>query len=327
MSVFTLVLYGVSLGLGAGLLILALRFRRKYRDEDFAPLAYFLAAFTISGFLNLFGRALAFALLHASTPESQTTINLMFGFLIFPFMLTAVYCFLLLMGALRGAAVPVKARRAFYAFSALVVLVLVYVTTRYSDTRQVGPAAGFFGAINAGILAVYVALSLWGYVGAAKVHDPRRRRLARRVSASYALFFGLSLAVPWAWIHRRLPGVRPLPMILFYFSSNVPALLAFRGYWRRRSVARPEPATEGRDPNAAFAGRGLTPRELEIVGLILQGQSNKDIERTLFISVHTVKNHLYKIYQKMGVRSRFQVVAMVRGDENSSPGNGPDQTG
>ncbi|MBM3311536.1 MAG: helix-turn-helix transcriptional regulator [Candidatus Aminicenantes bacterium] len=116
-------------------------------------------------------------------------------------------------------------------------------------------------------------------------------------------------------------------MILFYFSSNVPALLAFRGYWRRRSVARPEPATEGRDPNAAFAGRGLTPRELEIVGLILQGQSNKDIERTLFISVHTVKNHLYKIYQKMGVRSRFQVVAMVRGDENSSPGNGPDQTG
>jgi DNA-binding CsgD family transcriptional regulator len=74
-----------------------------------------------------------------------------------------------------------------------------------------------------------------------------------------------------------------------------------------------------------FAGRGLTPREIEVVGLVLQGRSNKDIEKALFISIHTVKNHLYKIYQKLGVRSRFQVVAMVREGKNGSLENGGDE--
>jgi len=43
----------------------------------------------------------------------------------------------------------------------------------------------------------------------------------------------------------------------------------------------------------------------------LQGKSNKEIEHQLFISPHTVKNHIYSLYQKAGVKSRGQLVHLL----------------
>lgn len=56
---------------------------------------------------------------------------------------------------------------------------------------------------------------------------------------------------------------------------------------------------------------GLSAREREIVQRILKGKSNKEIEEELFISAHTVKNHIYHIFQKAGLKSRGQLVSMV----------------
>ncbi len=52
----------------------------------------------------------------------------------------------------------------------------------------------------------------------------------------------------------------------------------------------------------------ITPRELEIVELILKGRSNKQIANQLCIAHHTVKNHLYRLYQKLDVNNRFELV-------------------
>ena len=52
----------------------------------------------------------------------------------------------------------------------------------------------------------------------------------------------------------------------------------------------------------------LTPRELEILGQIAQGLSNKSIARRLGISAHTVKYHLEAVFTKLSVRSRAEAV-------------------
>lgn len=52
----------------------------------------------------------------------------------------------------------------------------------------------------------------------------------------------------------------------------------------------------------------ISRREQEIIRLLLDGKSNKEIEDTLFISIHTVKNHIYNVYRKLGVNNRFQLV-------------------
>jgi DNA-binding NarL/FixJ family response regulator len=59
----------------------------------------------------------------------------------------------------------------------------------------------------------------------------------------------------------------------------------------------------------------LTPRELEILRLVADGMSNQEIAGRLYLSVHTVKNHVHKILETLGVHSRWAAVqhAIERG--------------
>jgi LuxR family maltose regulon positive regulatory protein len=56
----------------------------------------------------------------------------------------------------------------------------------------------------------------------------------------------------------------------------------------------------------------LTQRELEVLGLIAKGLSNREVAQRLFISPKTVKRHTSSIYGKLGVHSRTQAVAKAR---------------
>ena len=57
----------------------------------------------------------------------------------------------------------------------------------------------------------------------------------------------------------------------------------------------------------------LSPRELNILELLSIGYSNKEIGEKLFISPHTVRNHLYKIYEKLHVNSRIEAMNKING--------------
>jgi DNA-binding CsgD family transcriptional regulator len=56
----------------------------------------------------------------------------------------------------------------------------------------------------------------------------------------------------------------------------------------------------------------LTPQELQIAQLAARGLSNQDIARQLYLSPRTVSTHLYRIYPKVGVRSRSGLAAALR---------------
>ncbi len=59
-------------------------------------------------------------------------------------------------------------------------------------------------------------------------------------------------------------------------------------------------------------GPDLTPREREILGLIAEGLSNRQIAARLVISPKTVKNHIWSLYQRIGVHERGQAVSRWR---------------
>jgi two-component system, NarL family, response regulator LiaR len=58
---------------------------------------------------------------------------------------------------------------------------------------------------------------------------------------------------------------------------------------------------------------GITPREHEILGLIAEGLSNRQIGERLFVSENTVKTHSSRLFDKLGVSRR--VLAVLKGQE------------
>jgi len=53
---------------------------------------------------------------------------------------------------------------------------------------------------------------------------------------------------------------------------------------------------------------GISQRERDIAGLLMQGKSNKEIADSLYIAPNTVKNHIHSLFQKLQVKSRFQLM-------------------
>ncbi|HEX2944966.1 MAG TPA: response regulator transcription factor [Clostridia bacterium] len=60
----------------------------------------------------------------------------------------------------------------------------------------------------------------------------------------------------------------------------------------------------------------ITEREKDIMDLIVLGKTNKAIGEQLYISEKTVKNHIYNLYKKLGINSRFELMGLY--NKNSS---------
>jgi DNA-binding NarL/FixJ family response regulator len=91
-------------------------------------------------------------------------------------------------------------------------------------------------------------------------------------------------------------NTKQVQYLLKAFETETPG---FRGYTRRRIP--------------------LTKREEEIVALVIAGKTNRDIAFQLHLSEHTIKNHLFRLFRKLGVSSRSQLVAHTMQQRGNSP--------
>jgi LuxR family maltose regulon positive regulatory protein len=77
-------------------------------------------------------------------------------------------------------------------------------------------------------------------------------------------------------------------------------------------VAALETLLAQRRGNLAAAAEPLSERELEVLQLIAQGLSNREIGERLFLALDTVKGHNRRIFDKLGVQRRTEAVARAR---------------
>ena len=75
--------------------------------------------------------------------------------------------------------------------------------------------------------------------------------------------------------------------------------------------------TKDTEPSARGGVGSLTPRELQIMGLVARGLTNKEIGRSLLLSEKTVKHHMTSIMQKLNARNRIEVTLIASGREGS----------
>jgi DNA-binding CsgD family transcriptional regulator len=96
------------------------------------------------------------------------------------------------------------------------------------------------------------------------------------------------------------------------YATLVAAIFAALGIWLGQKLTRkvtltPPPAPP---PLPVQDDHGLTPREIEILQLVAQGLSNREIAEKLFVSENTVKTHCRRTFEKLGAKRRTQAVQL-----------------
>ncbi len=108
------------------------------------------------------------------------------------------------------------------------------------------------------------------------------------------------------------------------YGALVAALFAGLGIWLGLTLTKKKPAliiketiikeipAQAADPFVVDEARvsqfGITARELEILGLIAAGLSNREIAGRLFVSENTIKTHSSRLFDKLGAKRRTQAV-------------------
>lgn len=139
------------------------------------------------------------------------------------------------------------------------------------------------------------------------------------LSISFSLFFisrhmlplviYLVLRLSHNWeIHNTLEAVGAFIILLYY---NLVPYLWFRFFLLSYADNLSSIMERNTDLDVFFEKYHITSREQEIIMLILDGKSNLEIKKTLFISLHTVKNHIYNIYNKLEINTRYDLILQI----------------
>ena len=109
-------------------------------------------------------------------------------------------------------------------------------------------------------------------------------------------------------VEQAVYGRRPLPGIRFS-ENNTTAPRQFPAYSNPVPAVKPALLAKPVVKTELPAGKlPLSQRELQILGIIGQGRTNKEVAETLCISSHTLKNHLNNIFKKLSVEDRTQAL-------------------
>jgi len=142
-----------------------------------------------------------------------------------------------------------------------------------------------------------------------KIKDPRLLTLVRSVLAVAAVMSVSMIAQIIGQATFLAPTfLGSLPVIQELFFLAVVGILLFQAV---PYLFQPEIASSYQLPDEIVRQYGISPREREIITMLVQGYRNKVIGEKLFISSITVKNHIYHIYQKTGVSNKVQLMNLI----------------
>ena len=170
--------------------------------------------------------------------------------------------------------------------------------------------------------AILLYVVLMGFYYAPKIEDSVKKKLALRITMLVGIC--LPALIDSLWFHHAFfPTSAPVfPLVYSGISIMFTLYLLTQvlGHTQANDVS-PEalfsenisdisPAQKSNE--VLFQQYKISPREQDVVDLVLEGRSNQDIGDALYISLSTVKTHLRNIYQKAEVKSRYELIALFK---------------
>lgn len=212
------------------------------------------------------------------------------------------FSFLKTLWALQGRTLPVALQRFLAGIFALYVSIFGFETAAFMRTSVSMRLTAVIKIFDASVLLAVLAplvIIIWN-----------RKKLngqpaGKTVTAFSSLYLAGFILLP-VFIWLPSPFNTLLISLVYIFINFLPEIWLRFFFPLYRGESRAEGETS-EDLGFLSLRYGITDREKEIIHLIMLGKSNKEIEKKLFISHHTVRNHIHNVYEKMNVKSRGQL--------------------
>jgi DNA-binding CsgD family transcriptional regulator len=300
----TYLLFIISVALAAGGVVISSKLRSRYHHNIFSTLLYFQVFIFTFGFYGIWGEALIKAFLSAyiSTELLQrfTEIAKLMGlpFLIFAWLMQIQF----------STDISGRKRNKWFVITFLVVnfSLLIFVGYFIAKTASLKPASiikYFFISLNFIYCLAASVIIMFTRKRSAIIHDHDRKIIAPAI-------FLIMLIQTIPLIFYTDQQYLALFFILTFFAGNT-FLPVYLTYGTLLSAF-----TDEHKKDLSFdefcKKYEVSPRETDIVREICNGLSNQEISDKLFISLQTVKDHTHRIYIKTNVKSRVQLINIVK---------------
>jgi DNA-binding CsgD family transcriptional regulator len=294
--------YIIILMVGSWAAFTTLQMYRRFGMPLLKSLFFYLIVFNVSIFLYLTGRYAWLNLVSRGSIVADPTLELVLRVSILITEIGLAYTMVRTAVELRGRIRLQRLNRAFAAATGGFAVVYLIGSSLKTDSGWLvlSNLAVLYGS-RAVIIGVLAGLAIQKPTAL----DPGRRRVVR--GFAYLMLSGF---LPYVALFLLPDPYRTVALAATRLWLNVVPLAWIRNYFLPYYVTQRTTAKDDFLDNLAREYK-ISKREREIMELILEGKSNKEIEEQLFISFHTVKNHVYNLYQKLGVKSRGQLAHMV----------------
>ncbi len=317
----------ISLGIGLASVLLSHRLQKRFRTNYLSSYLYFQVFINVFGVYGIVGQVIARQILsrRGASFETIETIRHFFTFLGLPFLILAWYMFLRLSREMVDKDLSRKITLIFFSIfgGALLAYGLVIVRANvatWTDSQFAAFSAGF-NILYAILVAVALVSGLSELVRRAPdIEDKKRAKAVRLFGLTCFLAYSAALVLsPYAYSG----GTMAVAYVLAFFSANLIPLFYWRAYLLKAGPAAFLLQTPPDTMTRFVEEYKISKREEEVIRELCAGKANKEIAETLFISLQTVKDHIYRIYLKTEVNNRVQLINLIQShasrDEGSSP--------
>lgn len=293
-----------SVALTSAGIILASRLRNSYNSSIFSPLLYYQVFIFTFGFYGIWGQVhIETFLSEYISPglfEKFSNMAMLMGL---PFI---VFAWMMLLQFAAG----ISGRRTggwrvfgflFGNFTVLFILGYFIASRNVTDPDRL-------------IKNYYIIMSvLWSLVASYLIHLPVKGKETvleydRKITAPMISIITTSQCIPLVFYESQ-PWLGIIFIFLFFLGNTFLPVYYNYGSLTPASIVKPVQNLSFDQFCKKFE---VSPRESDIVREICNGLSNKEISDKLFISLQTVKDHTHRIYIKTNVRSRVQLINLVK---------------
>jgi DNA-binding CsgD family transcriptional regulator len=315
MPVATVALFLFAVVASAAMLAFGFHLRLSHRARYLNLYFYFLVLTVSYGLVNWVG--LPFysdfsELARSSEPGSGLIIFIASAL---PLVLLKVYLFVAFLFALLDDRVPKIAARAFMGSGAVVLVATAYLIAKDLQGGTLEHLRPFLLLLGVLIIVVdYLAIGFY-LSRTYQIEGPLQRGHARHFGWAYLLGY-LAYSTPFYASYWSGGSAYVAAVPYLYYLMHFPPMVYLRRFCESREATATGLSLPPQDLGAVLKRYGISEREGAVLELVLGGRKNDEVARELCISPHTVRNHIYSIYGKMGVTNRIQLLSACSEDRS-----------